>query len=382
MQLARAASALAFASALLAAGDARAYPKFQFSTDNARCNLCHVAPAGGGLLNAWGREEAADTISMGDSESLFGDPRALNGLWEPPSWFAFGGDYRGAFIVKDAPGQEPEALGFPMQADLYTNFSAGDFTLALIVGARGAARDQSRPPVSERIVSREHYLMWRPKTTGPYARVGRFSPVYGLRTIDHTAYIRRRLDLHILEEPYSLAGGFVRADHELHATVFTPSPAFSAGRRATGGAVYYERRVRDSKGAWGAQAKVDFTAEDARYLLGGVAKLWLPGPKLLLLAELDLGVRTFRTSGPTIGQLAAYAGVTYFPRSWLLIGSALERYDNDLALERSSRDSVNLTLQFFPRAHWELMLMGKLEVQGDDHNEPNGFGMFMLHYYL
>ncbi|HUH02998.1 MAG TPA: hypothetical protein VML75_13465, partial [Kofleriaceae bacterium] len=75
---------------------AHAYPQFQFTTGNDRCSLCHVSPAGGGLLTYWGRSESADTISMGDSESFLGDPRPLNGLWEPPSWFDFGGDYRGA----------------------------------------------------------------------------------------------------------------------------------------------------------------------------------------------------------------------------------------------------------------------------------------------
>ena len=35
----------------LAPAAARAYPQFQFGTDATRCTLCHLAPAGGGLLN-------------------------------------------------------------------------------------------------------------------------------------------------------------------------------------------------------------------------------------------------------------------------------------------------------------------------------------------
>lgn len=368
---------------LVTATSAQAYPRFQFTTDNARCSECHISPAGGGLLNEYGRGEAADTISMGGSESFLGDGRPFNGLFEAPEWFRFGGDYRGALIVRQSEDQDIEVLGFPMQVDLYTHVKLGDaISLSVTAGVRGAARDNTRPPVAERFVSREHFVMWRPEDTGPYVRAGRFFPVYGLRDVDHTSVLRRRLGFHVLEEPYAISGGLVEGDQELHATVYTGSPLFSGGRKATGAAGYWEKRIRDLTGAVGAQAKVDFTSEDVRYLAGGVGKLWLAGPKLLLLGELDVGAQQFRTSGPTALQLAAHAGVTYVWRTWLMPSLTLERYENDLTLRESARDSVTLGLQFFPRAHWEIMLLGKLEAQGGAYGDANGYTMLMLHYYL
>src|SRR5262249_5473131 len=103
------------AGALLAwSGEAGAYPQFQFSSGPTRCNQCHYAPAGGGLLTSWGRDEAGDTIS------LAGDGALLHGAWTPPSWLGLGGDFRLAFIDNDVGGPEsPEQAVFPMQLDVY-----------------------------------------------------------------------------------------------------------------------------------------------------------------------------------------------------------------------------------------------------------------------
>ena len=49
---------------LFVAGSAHAYPQFQLSTGAQRCNECHFAPAGGGLLNAYGREDKSFPETM------------------------------------------------------------------------------------------------------------------------------------------------------------------------------------------------------------------------------------------------------------------------------------------------------------------------------
>src|SRR5690606_12725185 len=82
-------AALACAALAASAPAAEAYPQFQLSSGSARCNLCHYAPAGGGLINGWGRTEAADTISRG------GDGAFLYGAWELPDWLARGAGRRG-----------------------------------------------------------------------------------------------------------------------------------------------------------------------------------------------------------------------------------------------------------------------------------------------
>jgi hypothetical protein len=355
-------------------GSAEAYPQFQFSTGNDRCNACHFSPAGGGLINAYGRFESADTISRWGGNGAF-----LHGLWTPPKSFQLGADYRGAAIAKKV-WDEADYLGFPMQADVYGRAAVGDVSLAFTVGMRGAAREP-RDSVLSRMVSREHYLMWQPSSRGWYARVGRFFPVYGLRLADHTAYVRRYLGLHTLEESYGVGVGKVESDWEVHATAFVAPPLWGVSDDS-GAAIYYERRIGDT-GAWGAQARVSVSDHESRYLAGGVFKWFLEGPEILLLAELDAGAQRVNSApGQTRGQLAAYLGATWFATKGLLVSAQLERFDADLTLSDSGRDAASLTLQLFPRAHWEVLLMGKLEAQGAEYDDPGSLAMFMLHYYL
>ena len=67
--------------------------------------------------------------------------------------------------------------------------------------------------------------MWRPSATGPYARVGRFFPTYGLRLVEHIFYMRRFTGNALYEEPYALSGGYIADDWEVHASGFTAVPS-------------------------------------------------------------------------------------------------------------------------------------------------------------
>src|SRR5688572_9975556 len=166
-----------------AAASAHAYPQFQLSTGAVRCNQCHYAPAGGGLINQYGRDESADTISAGGNGNL------LHGLWEPPDWFDVGGDFRGASLVNDVGATEgADFAAFPMQAELYTRFAWRAFTFNLKAGYGGIARNRD-PLFVANVISREHYFMWRPSGTGPYVRAGRFFAPYGLRLVEHPAFV-------------------------------------------------------------------------------------------------------------------------------------------------------------------------------------------------
>lgn len=372
--------ALALAAALAAAPAASAYPEFRFSTGNTRCNMCHYSPDGGGLINDFGRFASESDISRG------GDGDFMHGLVDEPDWLATGADFRVAATARErAP--DAEFTFFPMQGDVYSNFFAGDFSLSVTLGVRAQARDSDFG--LDRIVSREHYAMWQPGATGPYARLGRFFPTYGIRTVDHTSYTRRFLGLHSLEENYALGGGYVEDDWEFHANAYVPAPVLSldianpevVGRPASGGALYYERRL-DNDGTVGAQTKIDFTGDDARFLAGLLGAYYFDAPSLLAMAQLDVGRRTFDFEpGPGQNQLSAHLGLRYFPLEGLMLGAAAERYDDALSAD-VARDALSLTAQFFPLAHWEVMAMGKFETQGGELDDPDLLGMLMLHYYL
>jgi hypothetical protein len=371
-------------------GDARAYPQFQFSSGTTRCSQCHYSPAGGGLLTSWGRDESGDTISLG------GDGGFLHGAWSPPSWLALGADVRFALTRTDDGGQQtPRGAFFPMQGDVYARVAFNDaFSFYVAAGARGEVRppDESQlgrlSTTLDRFVSREHYLMWRPSATGPYARIGRFYAPYGHRFVEHIYYVRRFLGFNLYEETYTASGGYVGEDWELHASAFAPPPSSfpmplqAAGARESGGAAYFEKRVA-GMAAVGAQTRVGIGSASSRYQGGVIGKLWIEPAKLLLLGEADV-VRKQVATGGGVNQFVGYIGATVFPIRGVMTGVAYERFQEDLSLKSTGHNAYNLSLSFFPWAHFEVYLLGRYQTIGSGSSDGPAHSLLMaqLHYYL
>lgn len=357
-----------------AASTAHAYPQFQLATGTDRCLGCHVSPAGGGLLTDFGRDEAGSTISRG------GDGRFLHGAWTPPAWLQLGLDLRGAGFVR-ARERDTETVAFPMQADVYVRAGGEQLSFNVTTGLRGGARDP-QPPLVERLVSREHYAMYQ-RESGSYVRAGRFFPVFGIRSQDHTAYVRRYLGFHTLEEPYGLGGGVFGESWEAHVTAFVPRPVdfLGAGVKARGVAAYYERRLLDDTAALAAQARVAASPDDTRVTAGVVGKRYFAAAELLVLAELDLQRQAFDVAtSPTRYQLAGYLGASRFVTTGVMVGAALHRWQPDLRL-RAARDAFEVNVQYFPRAHLELHLLARVAAAGD-YDDAGLLTLLQLHYYL
>ncbi len=369
--------AITLLSAAWLARDAKAYPQFQFSTGSERCQACHFSPDGGGLLNDFGRSEASDTISWR------GDGRLLHGAWTPPAALALGGDFRLAGLGRAREQDEALLTAFPMQADLYARVAAGPISVHLTGGLNGAAR--SRPAgagIEAYLVSREHYVMYQREPGELYVRAGRFYPVLGLRSHDHTSLARRGLDYYNLDEPYALGAGTSGASWEAHASLFAPDPfpSTSAGARAVGATAYYERFV--GNGSVGGQARFAQSSDDRRILVGGIGKWWFANPAILVLGELDLQRQTIEGADVARLQVLGYAGATKVMLPGLLIGVAAQRWDPDLRLPGSSRNTAELDVQLFPWAHVELHLLGRVGVIGGRGTSPDTLAMLQLHYYL
>lgn len=366
---------LALAIVGLAAAPAAAYPQFTLALGSDRCTACHFSPAGGGLLTDFGRDEAGDTLSGR------GDGRFAHGAWTPPSWLALGADVRLAAGAKQLDAQERELFAFPMQADTYARIAVSRVSLNVTLGLNGAARsraDGANP--FNYVISRQHYLMFESGSTT--VRAGRFFPVFGVRTQDHTAYPRRYLDQGTLEEPYALEVGASGKGWDGHVAGFVgnPIPYTGAGARASGATAYVERQAEAMIVA--GQARYAQTADDRRVAVGGVGKYWLAGPKLLAIGELDLERQSFQGGGPTRYQLLAFAQLTRMFMPGYMIGATVQRWDPDLSLRGASRNALQLDAQMFPWAHVELHLLTRIEATGGDTTHPDLLALLQLHYYL
>lgn len=360
-------------SIALGSGTAMAYPEFQFSTGTSRCGECHFAPVGGGLINAYGRDEAASTISGS------GDGRFLHGAIELPEWIAIGGDVRGAAFgrrVRDGV----EGAVFPMQAELYVRAASGGLSVMATAGYLDALRD--RTPLTDRLGSREHYVMYETESKEWYARAGRFLPAFGLRMPDHTAYVRRYTGLHTLEESYGASAGYIGDAWEVHATALTPLTLHAtAGQHGWGGAVHVEKQTGEATGAFSAQAKVMRIDGAIDAWLGATWKKWLADSDLWFAAEVDVGVVQL-DDVPDVRRVVAYGAVHYRPgKTW---GAAFgaHAFDGDLRLADNERVALETRFAWFPRAHFEIAALIRGAVLAREFDRGDLLGFLQLHYYL
>jgi hypothetical protein len=364
---------------------ARAYPQWQFSTGAVRCNQCHYAPAGGGLINNYGRDAVGEDLS-----TFGGDGAFLHGAVTLPSWLALGADLRGAFVdqsVQDPSG--PTIAVFPMQADAAARVALPvGLSFEGVLGLRGQVRNpdllipiQNFQPVStSQLISREHYLMWEPEAVGPYLRVGRFYAPYGLRMAEHILYINRDLGYDELEETYNVSGGFVYPNAELHLTAFAPDFVRHIGSDEKGFAGYLESRFNDDTIAAAAQARVASSPGITRVMTGLVGKGYIEHLHLLLLGEVDLVNQIFTELDDTTRmQVVGAAGFTLFPTKGVMITVLGERNQVDVHVD-DAYTAGTVLLNWFPYAHFEMQLMERVQVPSGGSAANTLF--FQIHYFL
>jgi hypothetical protein len=370
---------------LLRTPAAHAYPQWQLSTGAVRCNQCHYAPAGGGLINSYGRDAVGEELS-----SFGGNGAFLHGAVSLPTWLALGGDFRGAFVdqdVQDPAG--PTVAVFPMQADVAARVALpAGFSVQGVLGLRGQVRDpdlvvpiQNFQPVStSQLVSREHYAMWEPESVGPYLRVGRFYAPYGLRMAEHILYINRDLGYDELEETYNVSGGFIYPNAELHVTAFAPDFVRHIGSDEKGFAAYLESRFHDDTIALAGQMRVAVAPGVTKLMAGALGKGYIEGLHTLLLGEVDVVNNVFTDLGDiSRAQIVGAAGFTLFPVRGLMITALGERNQVDLQVN-DAYTAGTLLVNWFPYAHFELQLMERVQVPSGGSAANTLF--LQIHYFL
>jgi hypothetical protein len=382
---------LAASAALVAAiaateGAANAYPQWQLSSGSARCNECHYAPAGGGLITSYGRDAIGSELSTFEGSGAF-----LHGKVSPPAWLAVGADLRGAFVangVQDPAGTTVAA--FPMQADVGVRVAVPHGVSATAtVGYLGQMRDNEdivpddsfQPNTASRFISREHFLTWQPASVGPYVRAGRFYAPFGLRLLEHVFYTRRDLGFDHLKETYNVAGGGITTARELHLTAFAPDFVRHEGSDERGVSALYESRLLNDTLALGAQLRIADAPGVTRYIYGGLAKYYLQPIKTLFLAELDVVHLDF--DGNAIGvrtQMIGLAGFAVLPVRGLIVTVLGERNQVDVLVRDAAWTAGDLMVNWFPYPHFEAQVMGRLQFPAGGDVAKSVFAQ--LHYFF
>ncbi|MDZ4694580.1 MAG: hypothetical protein SGI86_05485 [Deltaproteobacteria bacterium] len=372
-----------FAAIVGHAQSAQAYPQWQFSTGTTRCNQCHYAPGGGGLINDYGRDADGDDLSTWQGDGSF-----LHGAATLPSFVKLGADLRLALAAQDNGGPEQPAFAvFPMQLDGHIRLAFEAFSFQAIGGVRGQVRrtdapipsENIQPENSSRIVSREHWVSWQPEARGYYARAGRFFAPFGLRLAEHLVYVRRDLGFNTLQETYNVSAGYLENQWEAHVTVFGPD-FLQAGTREAGVAAYGEYRLLDETAAVGLQTKYALDAGFDRFIGGAVGKLHIEPVNVLLMGEANY-VRLIPDGVTAVGQFVGLVGASWFPpvRGIILTGW-VERLQGDIATADTGSSAATASLSWFPYPHTEIQAVDR--VQGVDGAVTFNTFLLQLHYFM
>ncbi len=196
---------MAFLITLAEASRAEAYT-WMIRYGHGSCVSCHIDPSGGGLLTAYGRDEGADVLrtrwsANPDDEAISHRGRFLWGAFNTPEWLLLGGAFRPAVLITQVPeqtgGTNTTSQLIFMQADLRAGIRAEGWRASASIGV---ISNSSYASVSGQLVSREHWVGYAFDGDTYVVRAGRMNLPYGLRIIEHNAWIRAETRTDINDE--------------------------------------------------------------------------------------------------------------------------------------------------------------------------------------
>jgi len=159
------------------------------------CAMCHADPSGGGLLTPYGRAQGSLLLATrfgGDDEAAARLGEFLFGAVHLPEEVLLGGAARGMELVTSVDGQN-DARFILMQADAQAGLNLGRFHADGSIGfaTSGAFGASLAGDDSGRLVSRSHWLGVDLDADHAWLlRAGRINLPFGVRIIEHTAWVR------------------------------------------------------------------------------------------------------------------------------------------------------------------------------------------------
>ncbi|MES1174544.1 MAG: hypothetical protein ABUL62_09450 [Myxococcales bacterium] len=295
-----------FCVSLLSARPAHAYP-WMIRHGYTACATCHVDPSGAGVLTEYGSAQGDALLRMHyGPDSGNGDaPKSAGFLWgavQPPKWFIPSGAVR-TLIADSKTGNGAFATDLiVMQADLRAAIVSGGFRAYASVGFVNT--DGSAASLTGPIVSRQHWLGWAfGKDDAFLVRAGRIDVPFGIRSIEHTLFVRRRTrtDLNDTQEhgvALAYNSGMFRAELMGIAGNYQISPDAYRERGYSG----YAELAPAPNAAFGVSSLVTHAKRDVFVYLPntrqahGVFGRWAPVAPIVLMAEADLVLQSATSS--------------------------------------------------------------------------------------
>ncbi len=342
------------------------------------CTSCHASPSGGGILNAYGRSTSQAVLSAYGKEQ---ESLPLYGIAPLPEAFQIQAFVRGIQTYQDTPQARSGDSQF-MQADLEASAVMDQFTV-VASGGLDPNSLSGKPATESKLLSREHYVMFRPANPAlenTSLRLGKFMMDYGIHEPNHTVSTRQGLGWGPYAETYNLELGFQgeRISGALTGVLGRPERRLVKSEQglAMTGAYHLAEKYK-----LGLSFFQGYSTGSSRQVAGPYGILGFT-ERLYLLSEWDWQFR-HGTSSTSSGN----SGFVSFNRLGYEVIPGLHFYlehQNDfsrLGDPRSLDHSFAPGILFYPRPHFEFQAqMGRDYNAVLDQSETSGF--LMGSFYL
>ncbi|HET9158084.1 MAG TPA: hypothetical protein VFN91_15535 [Myxococcaceae bacterium] len=390
-------------AALLVPGAARAYP-WMIRHGYSGCGVCHIDPSGGGLLTDYGRAQSdllmATRWSSEKTEEASPTADFGFGLFKLPEWLFFGFSYRGGELIarstttNDTGQQESTATDkrwVHMVADFRAGLRIGRFRASGTIGwlPYPASAISVTSKDENNIVAREFWAGWELGEEAGLVRAGRINLPFGLRNVEHTAWVRSATATDInQDQQYGvsllLAGETVRGEIMAIAGNYQVKPDAYRERGYSG---YLELMVAPST-AIGFSSLI---TRAERGLSTGVPTLrqahgaflrWGIIPQLGLLSEADIILQQRLGSGVLEAGSATWTQLDWEPIQGFHIMPAFETW-KQYGDATGVATGEWITLDWFPWSHVELRVDLFIRQQPQTGSSTNSIGaLFQVHVLL
>ena len=390
-------------AALATPGAARAYP-WMIRHGYSGCGVCHLDPSGAGLLTDYGRAQSdllmATRWTSEKSEEASPTSEFGLGLFKLPDWLFLGFSYRGGELFarsttnNDSGQQQTTATDqrwLHMLADLRAGLRIGRFRASGTIGwlPYPASAISVTNSETNNIVAREFWAGWEIGEEAGLVRGGRINLPFGLRNVEHTAWVRAATRTDINEgQQYGvsllLAGETVRGEIMAIAGNYQLKPDDYRERGYSG---YVEAMVAPSmalglsslvtRADRGLSTKVP-TLRQAH----GAFLRWGILPQLGLLAEADVLLQQRLGTGVLEAGSATWTQFDWEPIQGFHLMPAFETWKQYGDMGGVSTGEW-ITVDWFPWSHLELRIDLFFRQQPHTGGSTHSLGaLFQVHVLL
>jgi hypothetical protein len=355
-----------------------ALPRFASRT-GAKCQSCHVNPAGGGMRQAFGQQYGRETLPVPTWSEDFSLDDFSTKLTEVVS---VGADFRTLFYVQQIPDTAGGRTGtastsnnafWQMQGDVYLNFRlAKKINIYLDKGIYSGF---------------EIFGLLNILPGNGYIKVGKFVPNYGTKIDDHRTLIREVTGFSAERGRAELTGaevGFNAGQVNIMGGVFNARDGFGAGvgdKKAFLGRVDGMFKLNeDATATLGLGGNVFSTKDPAgnrTTLFGGMGSFSYRD--FTLMGEVDWVRNTI--TGNTITGIVSYIEADFMATPGVDFKAMYEFADPNVDLKTGSISRIGIGLEFFPISGVEVRPLYRFNME-DPGNISNDEFNLLIHFYL